>query len=561
MGCFYAGELTCWAIMLIAMSKLAIKITWPYAAILAFIVLVSLTLQLHNISRYNIYPDSYQSVTVAKNLKTYHRLTAPMGPNGLVYPDFFGWTRPLYPVLIVFFSLFGFSLFSSAHLVAMLAGLISTITIYVLATSVFKSPKYGIVASALLAVSYNHAIWGGFILTETLGILMLSLALWSLWRGKDKKAGWFDNQDILTGVLFAAAILARYEYLVLLIPAAFLVGKKRALSICVTSILIVVIVLAILHPFSGGFEWAWGQVKDYVKLLLGVIETIVVGQFVLKRQKKRLPAIENWAAKFLVALLVLAGLALIFARSIYPGLWRFAANDPLLTYSAFAGLILLLLGKKPQRRLGFLLFSGLLILGAVYYHINPQMDRYVTHLLPVLLIAASYGIAQLVSFQPGRYMTALIGLFIFMQFIKSWIGLHHAENGIWFKPGYEQKSAKILSTKISGHDFLITSMPEPYYLFTGNPTQSVADSPPYIFANIPKNTKLTIVDDEAMRVVFPRFNAFVQKNLSSYQTAQYSVGEPLRYVTTISQEQKPVTVYKITYGQLQKLLDKQTANR
>jgi 4-amino-4-deoxy-L-arabinose transferase-like glycosyltransferase len=558
------------------MRERATAFFWPHGAMLSLIAFLSMFLQLHNVSHYNVYPDSYQSVTVAQNLKNYHRLAAPLGQNGLVYPDFFGWTRPLYPLLILFFSLFGMSLFTAAHVVSILAGCLAIFAIYALTNCVLKSKAAGLIAALLLAISYNHAVWGGFILTEPLGILMLSLALWQLWRNKTLADNWFINKDILTGLIFALAILTRYEYFVLLLPAALIADKKRAASIISTALLAVILALALLHPFSGGWAWIWGQIKDYIFVVIGIAAIILIGYFAIKSRKANLKSAEQHAAKIAVGALVLAWLLLIIDHSIYSGLWVFAINDPLLTYGAFAGLVLLLLSKKAERRLGFMLLAGLIILGAVYYHINPNMDRYITHLLPIMLVAAGYGILRLVDFKTSRLMVAVFGLFLCLQIIKTWQGLHHIDRGIWFKQGYEEKSAKTLNSKLNTSKdlalgcsarrprgteqavqngtgcLLIASMPEPYYLFTGIPTQSIADTPPYIFAKLPAQTKLVIIDDQGMQAIFPRFASFIQKNLSQYQTAQYPVGEPLRYTTSIIQEQQPVKIYKLNYSDFQK---------
>jgi hypothetical protein len=134
--------------------------------------------------------------------------------------------------------------------------------------------------------------------------------------------------------------------------------------------------------------------------------------------------------------------------------------------------------------------------------------------------------------------------------------LHDSDNGIWYKPGYEEVSAKKLKTILNAHqpDLLVASMPEPYYLFINIPTQSVADKSPFIFADIPTNSKLTIVDDEGMRAIFPSFDNFINKNLTRYKTTEYWVGEPLRYTTSIKSEQKPVKVYQLKYSELQKIL-------
>jgi hypothetical protein len=148
-----------------------------------------------------------------------------------------------------------------------------------------------------------------------------------------------------------------------------------------------------------------------------------------------------------------------------------------------------------------------------------------------------------------------------LQVIKSWNGLHKFDNGLWFKPGYEEVSAKKLNHMQLHGNLIVASMPEPYYLFTGQPTQSIADHAPYLFAPVAPGTKLTIVDDESMRAIFPGFSNFIDKNLKQFQTAQYPVNQPLRYINTIAPEQQPVRVYQLTYKDLEMLLDNSNPNR
>jgi hypothetical protein len=585
-----------------------VKSLWPYGVLILLCAVAGTVFALHNISSYNVYPDSYQSVTVAQNLKQYHRLAAPMGQYGMVYPDFFGWTRPLFPSLIVLFSLFGMSLFTAAHFVTIIAGILAIAAVYLLASLVLKSKKAGLAASLLLAVSYSHAVWGGFIFTESLGVLMLTLALLSLWRYRAVAENWFTYQDIISGALFSLAVLTRYEYIALLIPAAFLAGSnfslKRTLSIISTLFAIVFFVLALLHPFTGDISWIWSQVRDFVIIIAISLAAITLGLFFIKSHKPSLPKLEKWAARAALLLIIFGSIAMIFRHSLYPGLWDFANNDPLLCAAALFGLILLLIGTKTEKRTGLAVVAGILILVGVYTQVNPGMERYPTHLTPLILIPASYGAVRFIKFRIRPFVILFAVLVLSLQGIKTWTGLHDSNNGIWYKPGYEETSAKILNSYISSkqtavgcsarrsggtdravHDgtvreyrteqrsnapkvngaasyagrqvdgacLLVVSMPEPYYVFVNIPTQSVADKPPFLFANIPPQTKITIVDDEGMRAIFPNFDNFINKNLTGYKTTEYWVNQPLRYTTSIKSEQKPVKVYQLKYSDLQKM--------
>jgi MFS family permease len=535
-----------------------VKSLWPYGVLVLLCVVVGYVFTLHNISGYNVYPDSYQSVTVAQNLKEYHRLAAPMGQYGLVYPDFFGWTRPLFPALIVLFSFFGMSLFTAAHLIAVIAGVLAIIVVYLLVSLVLKSKKAGLAASLLLAFSYSHAVWGGFIFTEYLGVLMLTLALLSLLKNQAVRENWFSKQDLVTGAIFSLAVLTRYEYIALLIPAAFLAGSKfslkRTASVISTMLIAVFLVLALLHPFTGDLSWVWGQIRDFVIIIVISLVAISLGLLLVNYHKQKLPKIETWAARAALLFITLGSVAMVIRHSLYSGLWDFANNDPLLCAAALFGLILLLIGTKNGKRTALAIVAGILILTAVYMRVNPGMERYLTHLTPLILIAASYGVVRFINFKFRPFVILFVVLVLSLQGIKTWTGLHDSDNGIWYNPGYEEISAKKLKIKVGNTDLLIASMPEPYYLFTNIPTQSVADKSPFIFADIPANSKLTIVDDEGMRAIFPSFDNFINKNFTRYKTTEYWVGEPLRYTTSIRSEQKPVKVYQLKYSELQKIL-------
>jgi hypothetical protein len=533
--------------------------------LLSLFVAIALVLQLRNFSHYNVYPDSYQSIVVAQNLKQYHALAAPMGQNGLIYPDFFGWTRPLYPLLILFFSLSDLSFFSAAHIVNIVAGCLSVLAAYGFINAVLHSKKSGLVAAFLMAISYNHIIWSGFIFTESLGVLMLTLALWRLWSQRQKPENWFTKYDILTGAIFALAILTRYEYIILLLPATLLAGKtfsiKRSLSIAATALGIVVVILALLHPFTGDFSWVWGQIKDYVIVLIATLIIIGLGLLLYKYQKLKITRFEFWAVRIAAAFLILFSAFVIFDHSLFPALRNFATNDPLITLVALCGMMFMLFGKKREYETALLVFAGCVIMGLVYYRINPHMDRYIAHMLPLLLIPASYGITRILKSKYRPIVIYLLALLVCLQVIKSWNGLHKFDNGLWFKPGYEEVSAKKLNHMQLHGNLIVASMPEPYYLFTGQPTQSIADHAPYLFAPVAPGTKLTIVDDESMRAIFPGFSNFIDKNLKQFQTAQYPVNQPLRYINTIAPEQQPVRVYQLTYKDLEMLLDNSNPNR
>jgi hypothetical protein len=521
---------------------------------------VSIIFQLHNLSHYNVYPDSYQSLVVAKNLKIYHRLVATMGQNGITYPSYFAWTRPVYPILITVFSYLGFSLETSAHIIATSADMLSLLSIYFLVKTVLKSSKSGLVAAALLTFSYAHTVWSGFILTEPLGVLMLSLALLSLVKSRKGRDDWLETRDIYTGLLFAAAILTRYEYIAILIPAAFIASPKlslkRSLTILGLALASSFAVLVALQAFAAGWLLAWQQFRgDTVALLIEVLLLVVVIAAINKR--KDLVTAIKWLSYFTASLIVLASLALVIRHSIYTGMWLFVKHNFLIGIFAVLGLVSLLLkDDKKSKQLGLALSSGCLILGVCYYHTNPTMERYVVHLLPLLLIAAACGVQFILKFKYRIAIGSLLLLLLCFQSVISWRGLHGVEGNIWFKPGYEELVAKKLAPIFGANKTVVTALPEPYYLYTKASVQSVTNSAPYVYLNYASHPSQTVylVDDLPLQELFPNAARVLSKKLNSYQILSGIVNVPFRYTDKITYTSIPLKVYKVKANQLQYLI-------
>src|SRR5262249_54375056 len=146
--------------------------------------------------------------------------------------------------------------------------------------------------------------------------------------------------------------------------------------------------------------------------------------------------------------------------------------------------------------LAYFVLLSLLLLGITYYHINPEMERYMTHLIPLLLIPGSYGIyfaSSKVLRHPGKrsasrifsgfwtsqndsvsvsvrnfdkqVYTTVLSLFIVFQLIFTARGLRNLNDPSWFRPSYEEKAALLVGNKLSDKPMLIASFPEPYYYF------------------------------------------------------------------------------------------------
>ncbi|MDQ3089890.1 MAG: glycosyltransferase family 39 protein, partial [bacterium] len=237
--------------------------------ILVAITLLGIALRIHNLSDYKFYPDSYVPLIVAENINTFGSVIGTLGENGMLYPDFFGWTRPLFPYLIYLLNLMIGNLFLSGQIITMLAGIATIPLSYFYIKSVLNSKTAGLFASLLLALSYSHVVWGGFILSETTGVVFLILFLWIFFKNLERESSLADWRDFLSGATFALAVLARYEYAILVLPVAFMFFLKlkegkpvfaRILNMIVAGSFLFALTYFYLSPFTLQFSNAGKEI-------------------------------------------------------------------------------------------------------------------------------------------------------------------------------------------------------------------------------------------------------------------------------------------------------------
>jgi hypothetical protein len=546
----------------VSFTKSRLKI----GGILLTLILVGLALRLHNLSSYLFYPDSYQSITVAENLSAHRSPVGTLGQGGLLYPDFLDWTRPLYAALIALLHGFGINYVTAGKLIATITSLAAIPRAFFLLRRVSGRLLPSLLAATLLATSFNLVVWGGFVLTEALGVLILLIAFERLFYTLKLKTQLGDWPDLLLGFLMALAILTRYEYAILLLPiTALIIKTSPSLAAKLTNFYFACLftLLAWFAIFPLPFSWAstWYQIGPFVKV--AALSALALAIFV---------AVSSWpkAVKFLNnprlswLALPITGAVLAFLSYKSPGFQQFAKHDTLLLALAVIGF------AWPNKRFAgaYKLFFGVsaLLLLATYYKINPAQGRYYTHLLPVVVVPAALAAEQLIYLLTKHknivvsYRLMVIGvIFVGVQVFTTYNGMHHWQQGVWFKPGYEELSAKKLKSSVNSNELLLVATPEPYYLFTQVPTQSLADNYPYLYIDKNQDSKtVVIVDDMAMGQLFPNFDYFVNAYLRPYKTQQYFVNTPLRSYSGVTPENQPVTIYKLKLSELKLLL---TANR
>jgi hypothetical protein len=538
---------------------------------LLVVIFIGIILRVHIISPFKIYPDSYQSLVVAHSILTYHSVIGYLGQGGVLYPDFFIWTRPMYPLLIDLFTLLWSNTSRIAQTISLVSGILLIPIAFFYIKSIFKSTLFGLAAALMTALSFNLTIWSGFIMTETIGVLFLCLFLWRFFATLSQDLKIASVQDFLTGILFAAAVLTRYEYIVLIFPILFLHiarGKNSlprlatmgaAVAVCFSAV-------AFLFPLQSIGFTILDQVKDLPEFAFAFAVVSLISTFLFVRNKLyflKMHLVEKiskvtigtiWVFVFLVCVQILH----------LPAVRNFILHDFFLSIFSLIGLTLFLL-QPMLRAYGFFCIVCMIFLGIVYHRVNPEMERYITHLIPFLLIPASYGFVVTVNEmlkliqhdkKKGALSWVAILLLILYQTIFSYQGLRYLQDRSWYRTSYEEKAAFMLEKYIPENPLLLVSLPESYYYHLHIPTQSISDTYPFIYLDTKKNPQVLLVVDMPMREIFPTFSVFVSNNLSEYKLSSFFVNEKYHHESISEKETDPVIVYKITLQELQRKIHK-----
>lgn len=535
--------------------------------LLMAIILFGSFLRLNNISPFKIYPDSYQNLLVAKNISDYHSVVGYLGPNGMLFPDFFAWTRPAYALLINFFTFFTNDMTLSGQIIAVFLGVMTLPLTYFFIKQIFHKISYALAGTVILAFSFNHTVWSGFLMTETTGIFFMILFLWSFFASLERKTYVANPQDFLIGVLFSFAVMTRYEYCVIALPVIFLTltNKRAALprlfTIFLAFFFICVVFTLLLFPVQSSITVIVSELNDmlaiagflFIFFLLLVLLNKHIPQRVLnvlKHTRDKLVLVPLWIIAILLILQIFVGSTILLWKEFY-SLRNFILYDFVISIFSFIGLTIML-QKTTMKNLGIFVIFSLATLGYIYYKVNPEMDRYMTHLIPFFLIPASYGLAHVLKTKK-IFLFVIVIILLLLQGVLTFHGLRLSQDSSWFRIAYEEKAAKILKKYLPNQQdtLIIVALAEPYYYNLQTSTHSITNTYPYIYLDDSLNKQTVfLVLDMPMHEIFPNFSHFVTNNLQTYKVTEFWVQEKYHYIHTIYQEKYPVVLYKMTVGEL-----------
>jgi len=540
--------------------------------LIVVITIVGLIFRLHNISPFKVYPDSYQSLIVAKNITDYHNVVGYLGIKGMLYPDFFSWTRPGYPLLIDLITYFTKNMTLAAQIITFTTGIAAIPLVFLFMKKLWNTNSYGLAGAFLLALSFNHTLWGGFIMTETVGVFLMLLFLFCLLATLEKKTSFLKN--FITGVIFSLAILTRYEYVITILPVCFILFQMaknpwRKISGILSGALLSGAFIALqLFPIQASFSAISLQLQDMTKTIILSINIFIALCITIRLLPKTYKKNTfNYIYKILLGFLWILAFLLLgqlafgenfpFLRTNPSFVRNFVQQDLLISICSLIGLTLFIF-KKKLKIFGLFVFLCLILLTIIYYRVNPDMDRYITHLIPFLLIPASYGLTQVISFIKSkrnfRAMSVLTILLLVTMFqtIKTYSGMRYDQNPSWYHISYEEKAAIMIRHYVrNDKPLLVVSLPEPYFYINNLSTQSITDTPPFIYIdNSLNHEQILLVVDMGMYEIFPNFTKFATNNLQQYKIVQFFVHEKYHYSYKIYDEIHPVSIYKLTVQQL-----------
>lgn len=554
------------------------------------ITLIGAWLRFVNISPFKIYPDTYVNLITALNISDYGSVVGFLGDAGMVYPDFFMWTRPFFALTLLVVNFFTGDLNTAGVYISFAASVLTLPLIFVLLKKIFQNNNTALGGTVIGALSFNHIVWSGFVQTEALGVFLMTVFLVLLFSNLKRKPEPADFWDVSTGVALVAAVLCRYEYILVAIPAALLLfnsteknSKKsplmrqiKLINILASFLLVGSVAFSQLYPVPGTFRVFSEQLSSLLKIAGGLSVAVFVLFFLrinfrlsvwnhIVQRAELFTVISIWFMAVLMIfnylgilpnqLLILSGYADFFSTDFVPGIF------------VLIGITFWWKSKTSNPGIVFALIS-IALLAPIYYRVNPDMARYLVHLLPFFLIIASYGLGRVFlytrNFQPKSLAPmALTAVFLpfLIQGILSFQGIRQLDQGAWFKTGYEEESALLFKerTKTYGlkidDPLVIASFPEPYFFVTRFSTYSLADQYPYIYIDDSMNShEVLLIQDMGMHDIFPSFSVLIDKKLQDFLVDDYLVGIDYRYGNYSKPEAYPVRVFKLTLGQLKAII-------
>lgn len=533
--------------------------------------------------KFFIYPDSYYYLLIARNLLTNHHPTGTLGTGGMPFPPpGYAAMKSTFPMLVAAVMSLGLPAEQTGHLVAGAAAVLAVPVAFFATWRLIRSKPAALAAAALVAVSYGLTYWSGFVMSDSVSVL---LGFWLLGvLAKERPDELSNPGDIAVGVLAAFLLLSRPTYFVAL-PLLLWMGFsafgwtwKRTATAAVGCVLPVAIISAFWFPppsFSGKI------LLNLLPVLAGATVVAVFAVFVMRRRGDRAGASPAWAlhiTRVVYYVLACAPLAvyaverafvLAGAASPFVALGRFVPRDFATIVFVIVGAIALDIARKRDVG-GALLASAVIMLG-VYYWVEPRESRYLIHLLPFLVpVAAATAMLPVLAAEPHTTrgpnrradrpswmrvaawvaVSALVG----MMALQGSRGLSHAEAS-FLATDYPREVAAGIEPVLGDGGVLVTALPWAYHFRVGIPSWGANNAPIEQFTSyVPGDSKVLFLADASMRLHYPELASAVATRFPQRVISSFSVPAEYLYGYASSVDPEPVRLYKLTASELRSMV-------
>ncbi len=165
-----------------AESHLSSAVWWRanalYIAGVAVLTVLSAFSKVVNQFKFFIYPDSYYYLLIARNLLTNGHPTGTLGPGGMPFPPpGYAAMKATFPMLAAAVMAFGLPAEQTGHLVSGAAAVLAVPMAFFATWRLLRSKPAALAAAALVAVSYGVTYWAGFVMSDSVSVL-LGFACW-----------------------------------------------------------------------------------------------------------------------------------------------------------------------------------------------------------------------------------------------------------------------------------------------------------------------------------------------------------------------------------------------
>jgi hypothetical protein len=535
--------------------------------------------------KFFIYPDSYYYLLIARNLLTNRHPTGTLGVGGMPFPPpGYAAMKATFPMLVAAVMALGLPAEKTGHLVAGTAAVLAVPVAFAATWRLLRSKPAALAAAALVAVSYGLTYWAGFVMSDSVSVL-LGFALLAV-LAKQRPDELSNPGDIGVGVLAAFLLLSRPTYFVALPLLAWMGFSafgwtwKRLATAGVACVLPVAVISAFWFPppsFSS-------------KILLNLLPVIaaagaiaLVAVLIVRRRTERGSASpagdrSRRVAYYLLAAAPLAAYAmqrafvLAGATSPFVALDRFVPRDYATVIFVLLGAVALDVAKR--RDIGAALLGAAVIMLGVYFWVEPRESRYLIHLLPFLIpiAAATTMLPALVApadkrskpraaHRPAWMMiaawTAVGALFAAMA-LQGWRGMSHAEAS-FLATDYPREVAAGIQPAIKDGEFLVTALPWAYHFRVGVPAWGASSAPIEQFTSyVPADTNVLFLADASMRLHYPELASAVATRFAGVEIRSFSVPSEYLYGYASTVDPEPVRLYRLTAAELRSLVSSDT---